>query len=84
MTDRLLDRLIARYATRRSEVFVFPNRGGKPNGHLDRFITSLAEKAGVNLNGRRLVHDWRKTFATRMKNEGVDLYDLKDLLGHTS
>jgi integrase len=81
---RLLARLEARHAVRKSNLYVFPNRNGGPNDHLDRVIATVAARAGVNLSGKRLVHDLRKTWATRLTRNGVDVVTVKELLGHSS
>jgi integrase/recombinase XerD len=42
-------------------------------------IRRIREQSGVNFHAHKLRH----TFATTMANQGVNLYDLKGLMGHT-
>ena len=80
---RLLERLRARYAVRKSDAYAFPNRhGGRTD--LDRIIAKVAARAKVTLGGKRPVHDLRKTWATRLTRSGVDVVTVKELLGHSS
>ncbi len=62
--------------------WVFPARSG--NGHLVDVRKPLARAmAKANLNDLR-PHDLRRSFASLAVNAGVDIYQVKDLLGHSS
>ncbi|MDO3378104.1 tyrosine-type recombinase/integrase [Geoalkalibacter halelectricus] len=61
--------------------FVFPSRRSRA-GHLKevrRTFATIAQRAEIS-NLR--LHDMRRSFATLLVNNGVDLYVVKDLLGH--
>ncbi|BCS55609.1 site-specific integrase [Geobacter sp. SVR] len=62
--------------------WVFPARVG--NGHLVDVRKPLARAmARAELNDLR-PHDLRRSFASLAVNAGVDIYQVKDLLGHSS
>lgn len=64
------------------ESLVFLNRMRKPltrNG-LDQILYRLKEWAGIKTRGG--VHMFRHTFATQYIDNGGDVYDLRDLMGH--
>lgn len=62
---------------------VFPSMSGtKIDAHnLRRCYESALKKAGID---HIRFHDLRHTFATRLVQNGVDLYVVKELLGHNS
>ncbi len=62
---------------------IFPSQAGtKINpGNLRRGFNAAREKAGID---HVRFHDLRHTFATRLVQRGVDLYVVKELLGHKS
>jgi len=64
--------------------WLFP--GMRNIGHITRAAISLAfigscEKTGINKEVS--VHSLRRAFATHMLEDGVDIYKIKELLGHT-
>ena len=66
------------------EGWLFP--GMRNIGHITRAAISLAfigccEKTGINKEVT--VHSLRRAFATHMLEDGVDIYKIKELLGHT-
>jgi integrase len=60
-------------------VFVFPGHDGKQMSRIDTSWSSLMKAAGLQ-NFR--LHDCRHHFASRLVQAGVDLYTVKELLGH--
>lgn len=64
-------------------VFVFST--GKQKGSIvrDRSVNGAAERIANKAGLHHIkVHDGRHTFAIRLRQAGVDLDDIKDLLGH--
>jgi len=66
------------------EGYLFPgDRGGKYNGdHLGRRFKSTIRRCG--LNPKLHFHSLRHTFASLLVKEGVSLYHVQRLLGHSS
>jgi integrase len=60
--------------------FVFPGADGERIKRIDAAWESLMKRAGLK-NFR--LHDCRHHFASRMVQAGVDLYTVKELLGHS-
>lgn len=71
--------------------YLFPGRGGEVrNGTaLSHTMNRIAEAIGLNAHvtdarNRVVWHTLRHTYATRMLESGVDIYTLKEFLGHSS
>jgi integrase len=61
---------------------VFPNTKGGPDTHIDRVVARLAKRAGVSMVGKSITHSFRKTYATRLKNDAkTPIYKIMKLLG---
>jgi integrase len=94
MTDRLREVLQRRLRASNSE-YVFPGFGDeaddedKPRGRSTKAMRRALDRAGCNTPalvkrfGRATAHSLRDTFATRLRREGVQLDELKALLGHS-
>ena len=78
-----LHRYLTRHRRRaQPDEFVFLSRLRKPftrNG-LDQMLYRLKEWAGIEKDGG--AHMFRHTYATMYLNNGGDIYDLRDLMGH--
>jgi integrase len=62
---------------------VFPNGTGRPDSHLIYRLHTVAEKAGLNLVGKRAGHMFRKTAGSRVaKQEGLPA--AMEFLGHSN
>jgi integrase len=59
---------------------VFPGLDGKRMSHIYTSWTSLTKAAGLS-NFR--LHDCRHHFASRLVQAGIDLYTVKELMGHS-
>lgn len=75
----------ARARSKKGEEFVFVDHGGNPWGkdvsRISKWWRATAKKAGVeDCNA----HDARRTFASMLLKNGVDLRTIAELLGHTS
>jgi integrase len=69
-----------RHAEPEVTALVFPGLGGKRMTRIDTAWEALTTSAG--LHDFRL-HDCRHHFASRLVQAGVDLYTVKELLGHS-
>jgi len=75
-----------------TEAFVFPGEDGERMKRIDTAWESLMKRAGLWIKdktdpkkGRATfrLHDCRHHFASRLVQAGVDLYTVKELLGHS-
>ncbi len=75
--------LISKGKIRHISGLVFPSEAGtKVNAsNLRRGFESARKKSGID---HVRFHDLRHTFATRLVHRGIDLYVVKELLGHKS
>lgn len=63
-----------------ADAVVFPGHDGKPMKRIDTAWATLVKAAGLK-NFR--LHDCRHHFASKLVQAGVDLYIVKELLGHS-
>ena len=65
---------------------VFLSKNGKPltEEGISKFLKSTAKAVNVNPNVRVSPHTLRHTFAQQQLKNGIDLYSLSRLLGHTN
>ena len=79
MTDRVFDVLSRRAATKTS-AYVFTNRDGKARGYCTQSIRKAILRAGLQ-NVR--VHTLRHTHASRLIQNGMSVYEVREILGHS-
>lgn len=79
MTDRVFALLSRRHATKNGP-HVFTNRKGKARGYSTQSIRKAILRAGIQ-NCR--VHTLRHTLATRLIQNGMSVYEVRDILGHS-
>lgn len=79
MTDRVFDILLLR-SQNNPVRYVFENRKGGPRGYVAGVIRKAMKKAG--LVGCR-IHTLRHTHASRLIQNGLSLYEVREVLGHT-
>ena len=88
MTARVKDMLLKRKRTKESP-YVFPGRDGGALKYQSNTFARTIEKLKLNDNitDKRLrvsFHTCRHTFASRLVGSGVDLYVVKELMGHST
>jgi integrase len=70
------------YRTPETGDLVFPNGEGNPDSHLIYRLHAVAEKAGLNLKGKRAGHMFRKTAGSRVAKK-MGLPAAMEFLGHS-
>lgn len=91
LTDRLREVLQRRLHNTNSP-YIFASRSDpdKPRGYAVKGISKAIDRAGLNAEhlvkryGTFTPHCFRHTFASRLAQNGMDLYQISKLLGHTS
>lgn len=79
MTDRAHD-VLARRAQARTSPYVFQNRKGGPRGYVSQSIRKAMRKAGLD---DCHIHTLRHTHASRLIQNGMSVYEVREVLGHT-
>ena len=78
MTDRVLDVLTRRHATK-SGKFIFQSKSGSARNHITHTFKKAFKRAGIS---GCTAHTLRHTHATRLIQHGMNLYEVKEILGH--
>jgi integrase len=79
MSDRVFD-VLSRRAAETNSRFVFNNREGNSRGYCTQAIRKAILRAGLQ-NVR--VHTLRHTHASRLIQNGMSVYEVKEILGHS-
>lgn len=79
MTDRVADILYRRWQSR-SGAFVFTNKSGGPRGYSVDAIRKALARAGLH---DCTIHTFRHTHATRLIQNGLSIYEVQSVLGHS-
>ena len=79
MTDRVFTILQRRYK-QKTTPYVFTNKKGGPRNHATIAIRKAIKRAGLT---DCTVHTFRHTHATRLIQNGLSIYEVKEILGHT-
>ena len=79
MTDRVYEVLLRRSQSI-TGFYVFQNRKGGPRGYVSQSIRKALRKAGLS---DCKIHTLRHTHATRLIQNGMNLYEVKEILGHS-
>jgi integrase len=78
MTDRVFE-VLSRRLTTKTGPYVFTNRDGKARGYCTQSIRKAILRAGLQ-NCR--VHTLRHTHASRLIQNGMSVYEVREILGH--
>lgn len=79
MTERVFNILEQRYK-QKTTPFVFTNKKGGPRNHSTIAIRKAIKRAGLS---DCTVHTLRHTHASRLIQNGLSIYEVKEILGHT-
>lgn len=80
MTSRVLEVFSRRTQHKLSPMYVFTNKKGGPRGPSRQGIRRAIKRAGLL---DVTVHTFRHTHATRLIQNGLSIYEVKNVLGHT-
>lgn len=78
MTDRVYEVLLRRSAS--AKRFVFENRKGGPRGYETKSIRKAFRRLGLD---DCTVHTLRHTHASRLIQNGLSVYEVREVLGHS-
>lgn len=79
MSDRVFEVLSRRFATKASP-YLFSNKAGDARGYCTQSIRKAIARAGLK-NCR--VHTLRHTHASRLIQNGMSVYEVREILGHS-
>lgn len=80
MTDRTARVLQRRFGDRRGSVYVFQNKRGGKRGYASIAIRRAIRRAKLE---DCCIHTLRHTHASRLIQNGMSLYEVKEVLGHS-
>ena len=78
MSDRVFEILNRRHQSRTTK-FVFNSKSGQARKHITNTFRNAFERAGIE---GCTAHTLRHTHATRLIQNGMNLYEVKEILGH--
>lgn len=81
MTDRLFNTLSRRCDNRVSDKYTFTAKDGRPRKYARTAISEAFKRAGIK-NFR--IHDLRHTTASRLIQNGLTLFEVAQILSHSS
>ena len=79
MTDRV-HRILVRRNTDKNSGYVFTNRSGGPRGYAGQSIRKAFIRSGLK---ECTIHTLRHTHASRLIQNGMSVYEVKEILGHS-
>ncbi|HYR89327.1 MAG TPA: tyrosine-type recombinase/integrase [Terriglobia bacterium] len=84
MTDRVWDALVRARRLNGDNPFVFPGLCGKPvsTGWLEKQHRGV--RLALQLTAEFVIHSMRHTFGTRLGELGVDVFTIKEVMGHSN
>lgn len=79
MTERVFD-ILTRRNEEKENLHVFVNRNGQPRGYIASTMTRAFRRAGLPDCS---AHTLRHTHAARLIQNGLSIYEVKEILGHS-
>jgi integrase len=79
MTDRVFE-VLSRRAENKFTEYLFSNRNGEARGYSAMSIRKAIKRAGLR---DCRIHTLRHTHASRLVQNGMSVYEVKEILGHT-
>lgn len=79
-----VDRINAENICGSPDNFLFLNSRGKPASRSEIYRVVREELTRMGVQGKRSPHVLRHTFATHMLNDGADIREIQEMLGHSS
>ena len=79
-----VDRIKAENICASSDNFLFLSSAGKPVSRSEVYRIVRDELTRMGVQGKRSPHVLRHTFATHMLNDGADIREIQEMLGHAS
>lgn len=80
MTTRVIGVLTRRFNAKAGSQYVFTNRAGGPRGNANNAIRKAIRRAGLK---DVTIHTLRRTHASRLIQNGLSIYEVRSVLGHT-
>ena len=80
LTDRAHETLARRETSRNDAQHVFLNKKGGKRGYASQAIRKAITRVGLD---GVTIHTLRHTHATRLLQNGLSIYEVKEVLGHT-
>ena len=81
VSDSLLE-ILKQHCATLDGTLLFPTRNEKPDDHLNRILVRIAKRAGVKVPVKPC-HAFRAYYATSLVRNGVDIYTVQRMLGHS-
>ena len=81
VSDSLLE-MLKQHCVTLDGPLLFPTRNEMPDDHLNRILMRIAKRAGIKVPVKPC-HAFRTYYATSLLRNGVDIYTVQRMLGHS-